>query len=157
MKKQFHLPMPVRYLINTGLLLVLVLGTLIYNGGALNRATKSVIIQVGIYSMLAVSLNICTGYLGQLPLGHAGFMAVGAYTGAIVWRATTALPGPLSIIIGLIAAGLLAAVFGILIGNICIGTGVGDLKHYYARPTSINDLHGAGAFLLMCTEAAQVL
>ena len=46
---------------------------------------------------------------------------------------------------------------GILIGNICIGTGVGDLAHYYARPTSINDLHGAGAFLLMCTEVAQVL
>ena len=105
------------YLINTVIIvLILVLGTLIYNGGALNRATKSVVIQVGIYSMLAVSLNICTGYLGQLPLGHAGFMAVGAYTGAIVWRATTALPGPLSIIIGLIAAGLLAAVFGILIG-----------------------------------------
>ena len=46
---------------------------------------------------------------------------------------------------------------GILIGNICIGTGVGDLAHYYARPTSVNDLHGAGAFLLMCTEVAQVL
>lgn len=46
---------------------------------------------------------------------------------------------------------------GILIGNICIGTGVGNLKHYYGRPTSVNDLHGAGAFLLMCTEAAQIL
>ena len=46
---------------------------------------------------------------------------------------------------------------GILIGNICVGTGVGDLEHYYARPTSVNDLHGAGAFLLMCTEVAQVL
>ena len=45
----------------------------------------------------------------------------------------------------------------VLIGNICIGTGVGDLAHYYARPTSVNDLHGAGAFLLRCTEAAQVL
>ena len=33
----------------------------------------------------------------------------------------------------------------------------GDLAHYYARPTSVNDLHGAGAFLLMCTEVAQVL
>ncbi|MDD6142631.1 MAG: glycoside hydrolase family 88 protein [bacterium] len=46
---------------------------------------------------------------------------------------------------------------GVMIGNICIGTGVGDYAHYLARPTSVNDLHGAGAFLLMCTEAAQVL
>ena len=38
------------------------------------------------------------------------------------------------------------------IGNVCIGTGVGDYAFYCARPTSVNDLHGAGAFLLMCTE-----
>jgi unsaturated rhamnogalacturonyl hydrolase len=38
------------------------------------------------------------------------------------------------------------------IGNVCIGTGVGDYDFYCARPTSVNDLHGAGAFLLMCTE-----
>ena len=46
---------------------------------------------------------------------------------------------------------------GLLIGNICIGTGVGDYPFYCARPTSVNDLHGVGAFLLMCTEAAKVL
>ncbi len=46
---------------------------------------------------------------------------------------------------------------GLLIGNICIGTGVGDYAFYCARPTSVNDLHGAGAFLLMCTEVAKVL
>ncbi len=40
------------------------------------------------------------------------------------------------------------------IGNVCIGTGVGDYAHYIARPVSVNDLHGVGAFLLMCTELA---
>jgi unsaturated rhamnogalacturonyl hydrolase len=40
----------------------------------------------------------------------------------------------------------------VLIGNICIGTGIGDYAHYIARPTSENDLHGAGAFILMCVE-----
>lgn len=44
---------------------------------------------------------------------------------------------------------------GLLIGNICVGTGVGDYPFYCARPTSVNDLHGAGAFLLMCAAAAQ--
>ncbi len=41
---------------------------------------------------------------------------------------------------------------GVVIDNICIGTGVGNYEFYCARPTSENDLHGAGAFILMCTE-----
>ena len=40
----------------------------------------------------------------------------------------------------------------ILIGNVCIGTGVGDYRHYCERPVSVNDLHGVGAFLIMCAE-----
>ncbi len=43
---------------------------------------------------------------------------------------------------------------GIIIGDICIGTGIGDYPHYIARPRSENDLHGTGAFLFMCTEMA---
>ena len=42
------------------------------------------------------------------------------------------------------------------VSGVCIGTGVGDLAHYYARPTSENDLHGVGAFLLMATEYSRV-
>lgn len=45
---------------------------------------------------------------------------------------------------------------GVEIGGVCIGTGVGDYQHYLNRPTSVNDLHGVGAYLLMCVEAAQV-
>jgi unsaturated rhamnogalacturonyl hydrolase len=40
----------------------------------------------------------------------------------------------------------------LIISNICIGTGVGDYEFYIKRPTVQNDLHGMGAFLLMCTE-----
>lgn len=46
---------------------------------------------------------------------------------------------------------------GLLIDNVCVGTGVGDYAFYCARPTSTNDLHGVGAFLLMCAEAAKAL
>ncbi|MBQ8529015.1 MAG: glycoside hydrolase family 88 protein [Clostridia bacterium] len=42
------------------------------------------------------------------------------------------------------------------VSGVCIGTGVGDLEHYYNRPTSENDLHGVGAFLLMACEYAKV-
>lgn len=41
---------------------------------------------------------------------------------------------------------------GVVIDNICVGTGVGNYEFYCARPTSENDLHGTGAFVLMCTE-----
>ncbi|MGN0972406.1 MAG: glycoside hydrolase family 105 protein [Aristaeellaceae bacterium] len=46
---------------------------------------------------------------------------------------------------------------GIIIDGVCVGTGVGDYEHYLARPTSANDLHGMGAFILMCQEVEQVL
>lgn len=46
---------------------------------------------------------------------------------------------------------------GAIIDNICVGTGVGSYEHYCNRPTSENDLHGAGAFLIMCTEVEKTL
>ena len=74
MKKRLTVNTPSKYLINAILVAVLLIGgTLLYNSGLLNRASKAVLIQCGIYSILAVSLNICTGYLGQPPLGHAAF------------------------------------------------------------------------------------
>lgn len=45
----------------------------------------------------------------------------------------------------------------VLIDNVCIGTGVGGYQHYCDRPTSTNDLHGVGAFLIMCTEVEKAL
>ncbi len=44
---------------------------------------------------------------------------------------------------------------GILLEGVCIGTGMGRFDFYCARPTSTNDLHGMGAYLLMCCEAAR--
>ena len=108
---------PYAYIINTVVLVaLLVLGNMLFAGGALNRATKSVILQCGVYSIMAVSLNICTGYLGQLPLGHAGFMAVGAYAGALFWKAVPGLPTPVAIVCGILVAGLAASLFGVIIG-----------------------------------------
>ena len=45
----------------------------------------------------------------------------------------------------------------LLIGKVCVGTGVGSYDFYCGRPCSTNDLHGVGAFLLMCTELHSVL
>jgi unsaturated rhamnogalacturonyl hydrolase len=46
---------------------------------------------------------------------------------------------------------------GVIIDNICVGTGVGSYSHYCKRPTSENDLHGVGSFLIMATEVEKTL
>lgn len=84
----------------------------------------------GIYVILALSLNLINGFVGLFSLGHAGFMAVGAYTCALLtmspdtkemnfflepiapWLANVQLPFP----IALIAGGIMAAIAGALIG-----------------------------------------
>ncbi len=125
-----HIPMKVRYLINFVLILAfLVVGDMLVGNGTISRYQDGVLQQVGIYIIMAVSLNIATGYLGQLPLGHAGFMSVGGYTCAIfIIRMTDALgmtsselltPSPLTGLIfgvGLILGGLAAALCGLIIG-----------------------------------------
>jgi len=114
--KQFHIPMPMRYGMNTILIIALLAGGhFLMESGVLPRAHANNVIQVGFFIILAVSLNLTAGYLGQLPLGHAGFMAVGAYVGAIFWRSEL-LPDGLSIMVGLLLAGLVAALFGVMIG-----------------------------------------
>ena len=73
--------------------------------------------DIGINVILAVSLNLINGYTGQFSLGHAGFMAVGAYTAAVITNQFGELNTFLSgtVFLGaLLAGGLLAAVAGLL-------------------------------------------
>jgi branched-chain amino acid transport system permease protein len=84
---------------------------------------------VGINVILAVSLNLVNGYTGQFSLGHAGFMAVGAYTAAAVTmfagpKLLPMLGGEKSILAtgllffaALIAAGIVASLAGIVVGG----------------------------------------
>ncbi len=115
-KKQKRIPMPLRYLINTVLFAAfLFLGNLLINEHIISTYLSKVIVLIGINIILAVSLNIATGYLGQLPLGHAGFMAVGAYASAI-FMTRTAMNASISFPIGILIGGIVAALFGIVIG-----------------------------------------
>lgn len=69
--------------------------------------------MVGIYMALAMALNMLTGYLGLMSMGHAGFVGVGAYTGAVLitrftgWQILTAAP------IGAVIAGILGLVIAL--------------------------------------------
>src|SRR5580693_6354218 len=75
--------------------------------------------DIGINIILAVSLNLINGYTGQFSLGHAGFMAVGAYTAAVITNQFGELNAFASGIVflgALLAGGLLAALAGLLVG-----------------------------------------
>jgi branched-chain amino acid transport system permease protein len=75
--------------------------------------------DVGINIILAVSLNLINGYTGQFSLGHAGFMAVGAYTAAMItnqFGELNAFASGAIFLTALLAGGLTAAVAGLLVG-----------------------------------------
>lgn len=59
---------------------------LLLAGGHVSSLLKGLLVPLCIYAILAVSLNLTVGILGELSLGHAGFMCVGAFTGAFVTR-----------------------------------------------------------------------
>ncbi len=83
--------------------------------GLISNYETGIIITVLINISLAVSLSLVTGYLGELALGHAGFMAVGAYTAGLV-SINLNLPGNMEFFIALLAGGLMAGGLGIVIG-----------------------------------------
>ncbi|PID82536.1 MAG: branched-chain amino acid ABC transporter permease [Clostridiales bacterium] len=84
--------------------------------GIINRYWMQILLNVEINIILVVSLNITTGFLGQLTLGHAGFMAVGAYTSAYLSKnLLMGLPGSISLILALICGGIVALIFGAIV------------------------------------------
>lgn len=64
---------------------VLLLGLLLYPFGVTNLYFLHLAILIGIYALLAISVNLLFGYAGQLSLGHAAFFGVGAYTSALMY------------------------------------------------------------------------
>lgn len=94
-------------------------------GGALDAYYLDVAMNVGIAVILAVSLNLVNGHTGQFSLGHAGFMAIGAYmSSACTLRLAPALAHVASPVLAqhtlflgaLLLGGLIAAIAGFLIG-----------------------------------------
>lgn len=86
--------------------------------GVLGSQYSGLLVPIGIYIILSISLNLTVGILGELSLGHAGFMCIGAYAGGIFSLMTQESINPswLRMILALIVGGVAAAIFGILIG-----------------------------------------
>lgn len=80
-----------------------------------NEFLIHVLIMIFFYAVLASSLNLIVGFVGELSLGHAAFLGIGAYTSAILSTQYGVPP-----LICLLIAGLLAALAGLLIGAITL-------------------------------------
>ena len=101
-----------------GLVVVYVIITAMSMTGNLSHSMSNIVAELCIYAIIAVGLNLCVGFLGELSLGHAGFMSVGAFVSAsFTHAAADAIPSLyVRFFIALILGTLAAALAGFLIG-----------------------------------------
>lgn len=104
-------------------LILFIVAAIVYTGiyfamsnDLLTRSWQSMILKMCYNVVLAVSLNLVVGFLGELSLGHAAFYAVGAYSGCI---AATNVPLPVAgqFFVGVLVGGTVAAIVGFLISS----------------------------------------
>ena len=98
--------------------LVTVVFTVLALSGVLTRSVQVNLEKIAISIMLAVSLSLVVGFLGELSLGHAGFMCVGAYLGGktAAVLASSLGNGLLTLLIALVVGGICAGICGFIIG-----------------------------------------
>ncbi len=85
--------------------------------GGLKSNLKGQLIPICAYVVMALSLNLVVGISGELSLGHAGFMSVGAFSGVIAATALqSSLPDPARLAIAMVLGAFFAAIAGVLIG-----------------------------------------
>ena len=71
------------FLTYAGVIAAFLMVTALRSGGQLSRSLTGMLVPICCYIAMAVSLNLTVGILGELSLGHAGFMSVGAFSGVI--------------------------------------------------------------------------
>lgn len=107
-KKDLSQRFTVFALVLVGAVVLQILG----NVGLVNNYLLHVGSLLGINIILVASLNLVNGYLGEFAIGHAGFMAVGAYVSSI-FTVFFHLPFPAALVLGALAAGLIGFLVGI--------------------------------------------
>ena len=115
MKKKLNKTL-ISYAVNAGLVVLLyVVMMVLIKVGIINRYYEGIVRLICINIIMAVSLNLVCGFMGQLALGHAGFMSVGAYAAAL-FTMHCGLPEAVAFPLGLLVGGIVAAIVGFLIG-----------------------------------------
>lgn len=92
--------------------------TVLSKQGALGRSTKGLLVPVCCYIVMAISLNLTVGIMGELSLGHAGFMSVGAFSGVIASMSLGQVidNNIIRIIFAIVVGAVMAALIGFIIG-----------------------------------------
>lgn len=85
--------------------------------GDLSSKAAGLLIPVCAYIMMAISLNLVVGFLGELSLGHAAFMSAGAFAGVFFYNTAGAgMPEGAAIVLAFLIGGLAAGIFGVIVG-----------------------------------------
>ena len=114
----------VDYATYLGVIAAFVIVTLLQSAGMLTRSMTGMLVPICCYICMAVSLNLTVGILGELSLGHAGFMSVGAFSGVIVSMSLqSSVPNELVRLV-------LALVVGAILADVPLKT-VFDPKSFY--------------------------
>ena len=102
-----------------GVIVVFIITTILQNNGSLKRSAIGLLVPICCYMSMAVSLNLTVGILGELSLGHAGFMSVGAFSGIVASQSLMgAIPNaPVRLAISMVIGAIFAAIVGLLIGT----------------------------------------
>ena len=101
-----------------GMVLFFVVMCALRSAGVLNRSMTGLLVPICCYMSMAVSLNLTVGILGELSLGHAGFMSVGAFSGIIAAQSLIDIvpSAPVRLAIAMVVGALFATVAGLIIG-----------------------------------------
>ena len=100
-----------------GVILAFAVVSLLKGEGMLTRSFTGQLVPICAYVIMAVSLNLTVGMLGELSLGHAGFMSVGAFSGTLVYVVMSEnAPQPLALLLAFVVGGAVAGLFGVLVG-----------------------------------------
>ncbi len=114
-KRKIKIKYFINYIIVAAALLVFVI---LDSTMGLNKSTSLMLTQIAYSIILAISLNLVVGFLGELSLGHAGFMCIGAYVGCLFanYMHTVIDSKLIVLILSMLVGGLVAALSGFIIG-----------------------------------------
>ena len=107
------------FLTYAGVIIAFVVMTILQKEGAISRSLSGQLVPICAYVTMAISLNLTVGILGELSLGHAGFMSVGAFSGIIAAMSLqSAIPSDgVRLAVAMVLGAFFAAIAGFLVGT----------------------------------------
>ena len=99
-------------------ILAFVVVQILSGAGKISNSLSGQLVPICVYVCMAISLNLTVGVLGELSLGHAGFMSVGAFSGVVAAMSlqSVIVSGPIRLLVAIMVGGIFAALAGVIVG-----------------------------------------